>query len=240
MNTSGEQTRNSAAADALSPGGQVVEKPACWNEMGVQGDSTCPELEKFIHCRNCPDYAGAGVQLLERPLPPEYRRERTEYFSKAKPPATPRGHSAVVFRIGAAWLALPAAAFQEAAERRGIHSLPHRQAGIVLGLVNIRGELLICVSLGHFLCAERVPPSETLRVAHERLLVAGWDGSRFVFPVDEIHGIHRFETAELNEPPATRVKSNPSCIQGILPWQERAVGLLDAKLLFSCLNRSLT
>src|SRR2546422_1979826 len=36
----------------------------------------------------------------------------------------------------------------EVAERRVIHSLPHRRTGIVLGVVNVRGELLVCVSLG--------------------------------------------------------------------------------------------
>ena len=34
---------------------------------------------------------------------------------------------------------------------RLIHSLPHRRQGIVLGLVNVRGELLICVSLARLL-----------------------------------------------------------------------------------------
>jgi chemotaxis-related protein WspD len=240
MNTSDQQTRAAAAVAPAPPNGQTVERRACWNEIGVHGDGTCRELKKFIRCRNCPVYASAGVQLFERPLPPEYRREWTEHFTREKPLPAPRSNSAVVFRISAGWLALPAAAFQEVAERREVHSLPHRRQGMVLGLVNVRGELLICVSLGHLLGLEGIPPAETLRAAHERLLVAEWDGSRFVFPVDEIHGIHRFETPELKEPPATPVKSNMSCIQGIVHWQGKAVGLLDARLLSSCLNRSLT
>jgi chemotaxis-related protein WspD len=242
MNTSDRQTNDSAAADAPSPppNGQAVESYACWNEIGVHGDGTCRELQKFIRCRNCPVYSSAGVRLLDRPLPPEYRREWTEHFTREKPLAAPRRNSAVLFRISAEWLALPTAAFQEVAERRLAHSLPHRQRGIVLGLVNIRGELLICVSLGHLLGLEKILPHETLRRTQERLLVADWEGNRFVFPVDEIHGIYRFETQELKEPPATLVKSNRSYVQGILHWQERAVGLLDANLLFSSLNRSLT
>ena len=42
------------------------------------------------------------------------------------------------------------------------------------------------------------------------------------------------------EPPATLAKSNLSYTQGLLPWQGRTVGLLDADRLFSSLNRSLT
>jgi len=55
--------------------------------------------------------------------------------------------SAVVFRIGCGmgWR-LPTYAFQEVAERGRTHSLPH-QAWESWWLVNIRGELLICVSL---------------------------------------------------------------------------------------------
>ena len=66
------------------------------------------------------------------------------------------------------------------------------------------------------------------------------DGHRFVFPADEVRGIHRFQTPELQEPPATLAKSRLSYTQGILYWQDRTVGLLDADLLFSSLDRSLT
>jgi Magnesium chelatase, subunit ChlI len=36
----------------------------CWNQIGVFGDGTCPELAKVIHCRNCPVYAAGGRSLL--------------------------------------------------------------------------------------------------------------------------------------------------------------------------------
>ena len=195
---------------------------------------------RFIHCHNCPVYSKAGVQLLDRPLLPEYRRAWTEHFAQEKKLAVPARTSALLFRIHAEWLALPTQAFQEVAERRPVHSLPHRRQGIVLGLVNVRGELLICVSLGHLLGLDEPPHRDTPRTTYDRLLVAKWDGHRLVFPADEVRGIHRFQTPELQEPPATLAKSKLSYTQGILHWQGRAVGLLDADLLFSSLNRSLT
>ena len=131
-------------------------------------------------------------------------------------------------------------AFQEVAEHRPVHSLPHRQRGIVLGLVNIRGELLICVSLGHLLGLEHAPSGQTVRRTYDRLLVIGWDGNRLVFPADEVRGIHRFQMSEVKEPPATLAKSDSSYTQGLLSWSGRTVGLLDADRLFSSLNRSLT
>ena len=144
------------------PGGQrsvadspPVEIDTCWNRIGVHGDSSCPELQNFVHCRNCPVYSNAGVQLLDRPLPEQYRREWTEHFAQEKKAAEPAKGSALLFRLHTEWLALATQAFQEAAERRLIHSLPHRRSGLVLGLVNIRGELLICVSLSRLLGLER-------------------------------------------------------------------------------------
>jgi len=242
VNASDLETKNPSGTERLSlapaeSGAGAIY--ACWNEIGVYGDSRCPELQRFVHCRNCPVYSNAGVQLLNRALPADYRRERTEHFALEKKLTTPKKTSALLFPISAEWLALPTQAFQEVAERRRVHSLPHRRQGIVLGLANVRGELLICVSLGRLLGMEKITARETVRTVYDRLLVANWDGHRLAFPVDEVHGIQRFDPQDLQAPPATVAKANPSYTQGILLWQQRAVGLLDAQLLFSTLNRSL-
>jgi chemotaxis-related protein WspD len=198
------------------------------------------ELAKFTHCRNCPIYAHAAVQLLDRPLLPQYREERAEHFARSKQLAAPAKASSVVFRIGEEWLGLRTQAFLEVAESRPVHSLPHRRRGIVLGVVNIRGELLICVSLGHMLGLENTPPSKVVCRPYDRLLVTSWDGSRLVFPADEVVGIHRFQTSEVSEPPMTLAKSNFSYVRGLFSCAGKTVGLLDAERLFSALNRSLT
>lgn len=212
---------------------------ACWNEIGVHGNGSCRELQRFVLCRNCPVYSGAGARILDRPAPPEYRRECKEHFARDRPLAPPHKHSAVIFRLNAEWLALPTEAFQEVAERRSIHSLPHRRHGAVLGLVNIRGELLLCISLGHLLALENPTPRGTLRTAQQQFLVGSWDGDRFVFPVDAVGGIHRFDPQHLQRPPATLAKSSFSYSRAVLSWEHKSVGLLDPNLLFTSLNRSL-
>ena len=243
MNTSQPEATDSASLsrqpDPLETS-QAAEIYTCWNKIGVRGDASCPELQKYVRCRNCPVYSNAAVQLLDRPLLPEIRREWTEHFAQPKQLAAPAKTSAFLFRINAEWLALPTQAFQEVAERRLVHSLPHRRQGIVLGVVNIRGELLICVSLGHLLGLEQTPSGQPLRRTYERLLVVNWDGNRLVFPADEVRGVHRFQMLELKEPPATLTKSNLSYTRGLLSWQGRSASFLDADRLFSTLNRSLT
>lgn len=126
----------------------------CWRTIGVQGNGTCAELQQFVHCRNCPVYSTAALQLLDRPLWPEYLRERTRHYAQARRPATPARISVLVFRLATEWLALPTVVCQEIVERRFIHSLPHRREGIVLGLVNVRGELIVCVSAARLLGLE--------------------------------------------------------------------------------------
>ena len=113
--------------------------------------ASCVELEQYVHCRNCPVYSAAALTLLDRELPPEHLAEWTAHFAGRKKLEEPDTHSAIIFRIASEWFALSTLALDEVAEPRTIHSLPHLRSSIVLGLVNVRGELLICVSLAKML-----------------------------------------------------------------------------------------
>ncbi len=184
-------------------------------------------------------YSAAARQLLDRSLPPDYRHGWVGHFSRVKHQVKPGKMSAVIFRIGAEWLALPTRTFQEVAEQRRIHSLPHRRQGILLGLINIRGELLLCVSLARLLGIESGAVREKPFSICDRLVVTQWQGSLLTFPVNEVHGVHRYHPEELKEAPATVAKSHSNFTRGILTWQDKPVGCLDEDLLFSTLNRRL-
>jgi chemotaxis-related protein WspD len=211
----------------------------CWNRIGVRGDSTCPELERHVHCRNCPVYSSAAARLLDAALPAGHLETWTAHF--ARPPAASAAEvqSWMLFRIGAEWLALPTSVFQEVAALRAIHSLPHRRNGIVLGLANVRGQLLVCVSLATVLGSEALPAKDKASAAQRRLLVIGTEGGRLVFPVDEVHGVQRVATAELQPVPATVAKATATYTQAVFTWEKKTVGCLDAQLLGYTLNRSL-
>jgi chemotaxis-related protein WspD len=212
----------------------------CWNKVGVYGNKSCPELRTFVHCRNCPVYSTAGLHLLQRDVPDTYRAEWTSHFARKQKPTSLEDRSAVFFKISSEWLALPTHALHEVAERKTIHSLPHRKAGILLGLANVRGELVTCISLGHLLRIEPLPSQATLRTHYRRLLVATGSGNRVAFPVDEVSGAERFRAEGLKPPPPALAGSDPSFIQALLDWQGVTVGLLDADLLFSTIDRNLT
>lgn len=212
----------------------------CWNKVGVGGDSSCPELSKHVHCRNCPVYSAAGAALLNRELPAHYRQEWTEHFAMAKNRAVPGKLSSVIFRIGSEWLALPSSVFHEVAEYRPIHSLPHRHDGLVLGLVNFRGELLACVSLSRLLGLERESVRHKPCKVYDRLVIAEWQGTLLTFPAHEVHGIHRYNPEDIQDSPATVALACTTFTRGIIIWQGRKVGCLDEDSLFSTLNRSLS
>jgi chemotaxis-related protein WspD len=224
---------------ALAGGGGVSDPADCWNRVGIFGDKTCAELPRFVQCRNCPVYATAGSHLLQRKAPDSYRREWTSHYAEPGSMAKPGERSAVLFKVGAEWLALPTMAVQEVAERRQIHSLPHRSQETVLGLANVRGELTICISLGHLLGMERLPSREILRTQHRRLVVASWSGSRLAFPADDISGTERFRDQDLKATPVSIGLPHVGFLQGILECRGQLVGLIDVETLFGTLDRDL-
>ena len=211
----------------------------CWTTIGIYGTSSCPELDRYVHCRNCPVYAGAAMAFLRRDLPEGYLAERSAHLAQRLQDEVRSTHSAVIFRIAEEWLALPMLALDEVAEPRPIHSLPHRRGGAVLGLVNVRGELLLCVSLTRLLGLEGTTGERSnARTARARLLVINHGGNRVVFPVDEMGGICRYDPRELRALPATVSRGANPFTKALLSWDGRAVGFLDEQRVMPAANRS--
>ena len=183
-----------------------------------------------------------ALRLLDRESPADYLREWTERIAAEKKVVDAGTTSALIFRIGAELLALPTRIFQEVAEQCPVHSLPHRTGGIVAGIVNIRGELLVCALLGSVLGFENVAEAkrEAGRRIYGRLLIANRDSNRLAFPVDEVLGVHRYHPRELRPAPTTLTGSAVTYTTGLLPWRDRTVGCLDDELLFYTLNKSLS
>ena len=56
----------------------------CWNSIGVHGNASCPELEKHVHCRNCPVYSAGALALLDGYPPANYLADWTSHFAEPK------------------------------------------------------------------------------------------------------------------------------------------------------------
>lgn len=225
----------------------AIETPAtvddCWNSIGVWSPkrASCAELEQVIHCRNCRHYSAAGRSLLERSMSTDYRDEWTARLAVARQTReSASNNAALLFRLGDEWLGLECRHVQEITEMRVIHSLPHKTSAHIKGLVNLRGELKVCVSIGSLLQIEKA--AEDYRVDHEihqRMVHIRKQDQSFVFPVSEAHGIHRYPDHALKPTPATLSRSRHSFTAGVLAWNNHHVGVLDYELLFYALSKGL-
>ncbi len=221
-----------------APRTTTAPPPDCWRLIGVSGDRSCPELEQFIHCRNCPVLAEAARGFFDRPAPDGYLESWGEVLDQPERAAESAATSMLVFRIGVEWLALPASVLVETAPQRRLHHLPHVKGGILEGIVNIRGQLQLCVSLGRLLGLDAQPtPADAGR--NSRLLVVDREGDRWVFGVDEVAGVHRVPTAALRPVPATVSAASLPLTAALCDVNDRTVGVLDESRLFRALRERL-
>jgi chemotaxis-related protein WspD len=250
----------------------------CWNRIGTRGDQSCPALEQWTRCLNCPVFERAAARLLDRPVsdatgdvavhvqraaPPEQLGDAPVEAVNARGSGNARSnesaqssktHSAVVFRVEDEWLALPTDALKQIEDLRPVHSLPHRRNRVVLGLVNVRGALTVAVSLGEMLRLDRTAgakaaSNERAGMAagahasrsgrYARMLVVAHDCEPVVFPVDEVHGVVRYAAGALKPVPDTLTRSSAAHAAGVLAWQGKTVGVLDAARVFASLTQSL-
>jgi chemotaxis-related protein WspD len=215
----------------------------CWNRIGVwrRGQEICPILEKVIHCRNCEHYSAAGQKILQREIPSSYREEWTRVIAAQKQCKQPNTESIVIFRLGDEWLSIPSPIVREITSSKPIRRLPHTRRNIVKGLVNMRGELQICISLGGLLDLDKGELPRrfgSVGIADRMILISNGE-HQFVFPVTEVHGLHRHHPSELQAVPATLSKSKATYTRGVLHWNDEHVACLDAELMFHTLSRSL-
>jgi chemotaxis-related protein WspD len=186
-------------------------------------------------------YTAAGRQLLEREPSAAYLHEWTHVLAQEQEEGRAAAAlSALIFRLDTAWLALPTQVCKEVAEMRAIHTLPHRSGGILLGLVNIRGEIHLCLSLSRLLGLEQSQErGETKRQqASPRLLVVQRARDCWSFLVDEIQGVHHFHPRVL-QPVPDAVATTPVFAQGTIAWRNISVGYLDPELVFAALYREI-
>ena len=215
----------------------------CWNEIGVIGDQSCAELVEHMHCRNCPSYAAAASTRLDRPVSEAAIDAATAYYAAPREIESLSTAACFVFRLGAEWLGIPIALLDEVVASKPTHSLPHRRGAVKLGLVSIRSDILVHVSLAGLLGI----PDDAAMPGHAtdhrrrapRVVVLQDERGRLATSVDEVMGIHQYDPAVLRAVPSTLGQASVSYTHSLLAIGDRMVGVLDAARVLASMSQVL-
>src|ERR1700722_13260853 len=193
--------------------------------------------------RTLTDPRALATRLLDREVPEASLCESTAHVAAKKHVVELGTKSVVLFRIGTEGLALPTDVFQEIGDRCTVRRMPDQRGGILSGLVNVRGELLLCVAPGVIFGLGKAA-AEGQRTGKsssaERLMICKCGDARLAFQVNEVHGLHRYHPRDLRSPPATLAQAAVGIYTlGVVPWKDTIVGCLDDELLFYTLNKGL-
>ena len=218
----------------------VAPMDNCWRHIGVSGDRSCPELATFIHCRNCPVLTSAARRFFDRPAPAGYLDSWREILEQPEVARDADARSVLVFRLGDEWLALPTAVLAEVTSPRQLHRVPHRSGAELAGIVNIRGQLQVCMLLEGLLGLPAATVGIPVAASTARLIVVERVGDRgaerWVFRVDEVARVHRVPGQSLRDVPATVSGAGTGATTSLFSWHDRTVGLLDVSRLLDGLH----
>jgi chemotaxis-related protein WspD len=228
-----------SAPDDQLPHPQQAVVNDCWNRIGVHGDHSCAELTRHIHCRNCAVYRASARTLLDKPTTAEHSSFWTQHHSQPLQPIESATRSVTIFRVGSERFAIGTLLCVEVAGPRPIHGLPHRRGGAVLGLANIHGELVVCISLPALLSLTTASQPQTAAAAAGRLLVTRWRDGPIAFPVDEVAGVQKFASQYFKPLPATVAHAKARCTSSVLSYGTHTLGVLDEELLGQAIKRNL-
>jgi len=212
----------------------------CWEEIGVWGDRSCPELEKHLHCQNCPVYEDAGRGMLDRAATSEYlESNRALLEADARNRETERGLRIIPFRLGREWFALRAGLFGAVVSPKRLQRIPHHRSPIIQGVKMIQGETLIQFDLATLLEVEALKEKTRGNDARQnpRDAVIGSGSNRWVFHADSFAAITEIVESRLEPPPVTLGKASANFTQGLLEADGHRVALLDDELLLYRLGK---
>ncbi|WP_455220964.1 chemotaxis protein CheW [Kaarinaea lacus] len=213
----------------------VPVRTSCWNTIGVWGSQAprCEKLEEVIHCRNCSVYWDAGRQVFEKRIPDGYLEQWTRVISGDVAPVSKTSQSIIYFRVGEEWFSLSTRNFVEVSQLKSVHRIPHQSGKLILGVINIGGSVRLCFSLAFLLGV--TPPEKNnqaiSRGVYKRFLVVKINQKDYVFPVDEVGGVHRYDPEDLKQVPSTIEAEKAELLLGMLEIENKNVACIDANKL---------
>jgi len=209
----------------------------CWTRIGVQGDRSCPELARHTHCRNCQRYSAAGRKLLDEPVSPADCDFWTHYYAQPPELAQPELQSFTLFQVCNERFAIATLCCARVANMRPVHRLPHRSSSAILGIANIHGELIVCVSFAALLSLQT--SNTTTGTSEGKLLLTRWRDGPVAFVVDVVESVQKIATSQLQSLPATIAQTKTRFTKAMLALGDTSIGVLDESLLEAAVRHNL-
>ena len=180
------------------------------------------------------DNAQAARLLFDRDIAAGILSEWTAQTALPKDQSDLRRAAALLVRAGEEWLGLPASIVETALPVGTVHCVPYLSSPVFLGLANVDGELLPCVSLAALTGAE-----PDLSPVRPRFIAVSLAAGRFVLLVDEAAGTCGYDPETLASPPDTLARSPHPIVRAMVLLEGRSAGITDEESLGQALLRSL-
>ncbi len=175
--------------------------------------------------------SGALLRLLDRPVSAADLAAGAELAAR---PAEARGAATIgllLFGIGRETAALPAKLLRRVTLPARVIPIPHRSSGVLRGMCNILGELVLCADLHHLLGlpAPGEAAAQGEPAGSRRMIVIGPAHDCWAFEVDALIGVERFDPGNLRPPPVTVEYALGSFTSGVGEIDGRCVTVLDGE-----------
>lgn len=216
-----------------------TDATSCWNTIGVWSENlpTCDRLRDVVHCRNCDVYIRIGRDVFEKEVPNDYITQWTKEYSELQHLERNKKESVLVFRVANEWFGLPTRCFDEIVESKKIQRVPHYAGKILLGLINVRGEIRLCFSLKMLLGVYQEEKTSSTSISSiQRHIVVHLADEHYVFPVEEIYGVYRFDMTDYQPMPSTVNDNVANSLDGILKLPDRQVSCLNPSHIHSMIE----
>jgi chemotaxis-related protein WspD len=213
---------------------KTAKPDKCWMEIGVFGSGECQLLDQYGHCRHCREYSLKSRAIFDREIPAEFTEEWTNYFNQSRKSQSDETLSLVVFEVADEWFALKTDLFKEAVEYKKIHRIPFRTNKYFLGISNIHGELVMCVSLSGLLDLD-----ERKNGKYKSIIVIGLDAKTLALPVSDYLGVVNVEVTKFENAPINIKKTDASLTKKIFKIDEKQVGIIDETKFLAYLEKKL-
>lgn len=179
--------------------------------------------------------------LLDRTPTPELIEEWTAHLASPKDRSeVDEPLALIVFRCTQQWFALAAQMFERICTSRPIRAVPFRTNDTFRGLVNIDGELSLCVSLPAILGFPEMTDCRRRSSPRRRLCLISYRRERVAFEVDELLGYRKIPRNSFISAPANSIVTPATHTDSFCTLEGKLIGLLDTNKFSASIRRALS